>query len=73
MEATAGAKPENIAKAKEIIEVLKRHPDGIPRRKLAAAVRVHNDKLTVFFNGLLKYEPIGYDGTISDLVYWVGF
>lgn len=73
MKATAGAKPESIAKAKEIIEVLKRHPDGIPRRKLAAAVGVHNDKLSVLFNGLLKYKPIGYDEKISDLVYWVGF
>lgn len=69
---TDGAKPENRAKAKEIIDVLKQHPDGIPRRKLAKAVNIENIQLAIYFGGLLKYEPIGYDDRISDLVYWVG-
>lgn len=68
---TAGAKSENIAKAKEIIAVLKQHPDGILRRKLAKAVNIENIQLAVYFGGLLKYEPIGYDEKISDLVYWI--
>ena len=72
MDTTAGARPENIAKAKEIIAVLKQHPDGIPRRKLARAVGIRGDKLHIFFNGLLRLEPIGYDEKISDLVYWIG-
>jgi len=69
---TDSAKPENIAKAKEIIAVLKQRPDGIPRSELARAVGVRCDKLHVFFNGLLRLEPIGYDERISDLMYWVG-
>ena len=72
MDATTGAKPENIAKAKEIIAVLKQHPDGISRSELARAVGIRGDKLHVFFNGVLRLEPIAYDDRISNLMYWVG-
>ena len=72
MDATAGAKPENIAKAKEIIAVLKQHPAGISRKKLARAVHIKSDWLNFYLNGILKYEPIAYDDRISNLMYWVG-
>ena len=69
---TANAKPESVAKAQEIIAVLKQHPDGVPRNKLARAVRLKSDMLNTYLDGLLKYEPIAYDERISNIVYWIG-
>ena len=72
MNATSGAKSEHIAKAREIVAVLKQHPAGIPRKKLARAAHIKSDWLNFYLNGILKDEPIAYDDRISNLVYWVG-
>ena len=69
---TESAKPENIAKANEILAELKRHRDGISRKKLAQAVHIKNSWLNFYLNGLLKDELIAYDERISGRMYWVG-